>query len=430
MNVGELFVSLGFDVDNQKLKDFQTDLNNGLASMLKLGAAATGSLWAFERLTVKFSENSLQLQQFNALTGESIEELQKWQAAATLSNPLLSIDQVTASVQNLSKAISDSAMGRGNAGGIFSMITGESIAGKSPFEVLEEIRKHYDDAVSRWPNGQQSVNNMIAELGIDPGMLNSLRLTREEFDKLASNRILAQGSIEKLSEFRKQINEIVFDLQLWSEIQFSELIPGIKEGYDNIKPILLELKENIAGAIDLFRKLPGPAQAAGFVAFLAVLNPQMVAFAFVLNGIVFSLSEIERLMTGENTKIGDLIRKGADKITPFFDNGIQDNFDPNMTPLERFRLTHGENRDGTLRGRQANRDITDLTNYPTEAQLDHLLRSSGGSGTAGAPSNITIHNNVEIHSSGDPLAVGQEVSRVIQLNNNRAGAQLNNSPPY
>lgn len=420
MNVGELFIKLGFDVDAQKLKDFQSDLQQGLASMLKLSAAATGALWAFERLSSNLTENALQLQNFNILTGESTEELQKWQAAATLENPALSIDQVRGSILALNKTIADASMGQGQGGGLFSQLTGQAIYGKGAFEVLEDIRNHYQEAVQRW--GLRQTNDMIAGLGLDPGMINALQLTREQFDKLADSRVLSPETLQALTDFRKEMNQLKFDFEQWMEIKAADIFPDIKEAYHEMKPYLDEMTKDFEHVFNLFGRLPGPAQAAGFAAFMAVLAPQMTAFAVVVGSLAFALSELDKMLSGENTSIGNFTRWWGnglgDIITPLFEKDMPNTMNQHMNFRDRYRLTHNGQEPPPID--DAAPSGIDITDVHSEADLDRILGAARG--------NTTITNNIEIHSESDPQAIGDAVGRAVQPTYDRTGAQVNLGP--
>lgn len=420
MNVGELFIKLGFDVDAQKLKDFQGDLQQGLASMLKLSAAATGALWAFERLSSNLTDNALQLENFNILTGESTVELQKWQAAATLENPALSIDQVRTSILALNKTIADASMGQGQGGGLFSQLTGQAIYGKGAFEVLEELRNHYQDAVQRW--GLRQTHDMISGLGIDPGMINALQLSREEFDKLADSRVLSPETLQALTDFRKEMNQLKFDFDQWMEIKAAEIFPDIKAAYHEMKPTLDGILEDFDHIFNLFQRLPGPAQAAGFATFMAVLAPQMTAFAVVVGTLAFALAELDKMLSGENTSIGNFTRWWGnglgDIITPLFEKDMPNTMNQNMNFRDRYRLTHNGQEPPPIN--EPPPSGVDITDVHSEADLDRILGAARG--------NTNITNNIEIHSESDPQAIGDAVGRAVQPTYDRTGAQVNLGP--
>lgn len=427
MNVGELFIKLGFDVDSQKLKDFQSDLNAGFSTMLKLTAATTGALYALDKFVEGSINNAVAMRNFRTVTGESVDQLQRWQVAATMANTALSVEQVTGSVNNLNKALADITMGKGNAAGIAAMLIGD-VRGKSAFEVLEELRRNYQSNVARW--GLRQTNDMIAELGIDPGMINAIKLTNEEFDKLVDNRILAPEAQQRLVELGNAIASTKRDFMLFKDQMVAEWSPRLIEGMHQAIPVLVEMGEAISRITDLFMKLPGEAQAGGFIAFMALIAPKITLFTAVITALAFALNDLAKYFNGEDSVFGKLTKLYVDQwtavgdfITPLFESEMKNNMPISPEQRRRFYNSTHPMDEPPPQG-------IDITNVHSEAELDRLLGAARSGGMAGAPTNVTVHNNVEIHSNGDPLAVGQEVQRVIQPSYNRTGAQLNNGPPY
>ena len=95
MQVGELFIALGFDVDDAKLKSFNDGIKSSMTDLLKLTGIAAGAVYSVNQFIESSLHNSAALRQFTAETGESAEALKKWQVAAQLANPEIGIDKTT-----------------------------------------------------------------------------------------------------------------------------------------------------------------------------------------------------------------------------------------------------------------------------------------------------------------------------------------------
>ena len=425
MNIGELFIKLGFDVDDEKLRNFQSELNSGFTSLLKITAAATGALYAFDRFVEGSINNAVAMRNFKTVTGESIDELQRWQVAATMANTSLSVDQVTASVSNLNKALADISMGRGNAAGVASMLIGD-VRGKSAFEVLEELRKNYQANVARW--GLRQTNDMIAELGIDPGMINALKLTNEEFDNLVNNRILDPESQQKLINLGNAIASVKRDFMLFKDQMVAEWSPKIIEGMQQVIPVLNEIGQAVSRATELFMKLPGPAEGAAFIAFCLLVAPKVTLLAAGITILVGALADLDKFLNGEDSVIGRLgsLYKNfwsgiGDKITPLFDHEMKNTMPITLDQRRKFWAMMQPDEPMNPNG-------IDITNVHSEAELDRLLSNYGN--MASAPTNVTVNNNIDIHADNNPEAIGDAAGRAVQPSYNRVGAQLNNGPPY
>lgn len=425
MNIGELFIKLGFDADDEKPRNFQSELNSGFTSLLKITAAATGALYAFDRFVEGSINNAVAMRNFKTVTGESIDELQRWQVAATMANTSLSVDQVTASVSNLNKALADISMGRGNAAGVASMLIGD-VRGKSAFEVLEELRKNYQANVARW--GLRQTNDMIAELGIDPGMINALKLTNEEFDNLVNNRILDPESQQKLINLGNAIASVKRDFMLFKDQMVAEWSPKIIEGMQQVIPVLNEIGQAVSRATELFMKLPGPAEGAAFIAFCLLVAPKVTLLAAGITLLVGALADLDKFLNGEDSVIGRLgsLYKNfwsgiGDKITPLFDHEMKNTMPITLDQRRKFWAMMQPDEPMNPNG-------IDITNVHSEAELDRLLSNYGN--MASAPTNVTVNNNIDIHADNNPEAIGDAAGRAVQPSYNRVGAQLNNGPPY
>jgi len=97
MKLGELFMTLGFDVDDKKLKEFDASVKSVAGSMAKTVAVVTGALYAIDRFTAGTIRNATAMASFNNQTGLSTKELMRWQSAAQLSNLNISAIDVLSS---------------------------------------------------------------------------------------------------------------------------------------------------------------------------------------------------------------------------------------------------------------------------------------------------------------------------------------------
>jgi len=206
MKVAEIFAKLGFDVDNRPLEAFTDNLKSVARELTITMAAATAALYAIDRFVASFVRGSLAMDNFRRQTGLSVQELQKWQSAASLSNIGMEAEQVTQSIQALQQnMIQITRFGSGN-------MRPFAILGidprNSPFEVLEQLRqkaKNYDPAIFA---------TLIKEMGLDPQFVNVLKLSNEEFDKfsrIAYRSKETQSSIMKVGSAVKMM-KVEFDV--------------------------------------------------------------------------------------------------------------------------------------------------------------------------------------------------------------------------
>lgn len=221
MKLAELFVSLGFDVDEAKIKRVNESIKNLRRNLLETGAAFGAAIYGLDKFVSSTVQGSAALKNFNIQTGLSIEKLQKWQQAAQLSNLATSAESVTASVQNLQRAIAEIRLGRGNASP-FTML-GIDVSGKDAFDVLNELR----DRVSGLDESVASI--LLQDLGIDSSMLSVLRLSNQEFEKLGKNAFLSQKGRDAVLGVGKVILDLKLRLIALKDQAVAKLAPKLNE---------------------------------------------------------------------------------------------------------------------------------------------------------------------------------------------------------
>ena len=118
MNVGELFVSLGFDVDDSSLKDFNAKIVEGRNEILEMSAAATAAVYALDALFAGSAKNAMEIKNFKDQLGYSGEELQKWQTVIHETNPSVGLEEAYRGYYKLGELLRDIRQGKGNPGAL------------------------------------------------------------------------------------------------------------------------------------------------------------------------------------------------------------------------------------------------------------------------------------------------------------------------
>jgi hypothetical protein len=196
MKIGEFFVQLGINADTLKLKDFVNSLG-------ELPLAAAGAIAGLAGISLSLGdmiENTLGtavgLKKFNDQTGLSVDELQKWQAAAERMN--VSSGTMQASLEGLYKNITQIKLGMGGNAQGFMMLGIDPR--QSPFKILEQLR-----AASHKYNREQ-FSEMIEMMGLSREMVSVLRLSTAEFNKQSN---VPNMNLEQMEKFLKLKNELV-----------------------------------------------------------------------------------------------------------------------------------------------------------------------------------------------------------------------------
>ncbi len=297
MRIGELFVALGFDVDDKKLTTFTEDIKGARNDLLKLSAVTAGTLFAINKFISGSVQAATALRNFNEETGNSIEGLQKWQVASVLTNASTSADQVTASFKAMAQQIADVTLGRGNAGA-FAMLGVPDVRGMDVAQVMEELRKNFDRNVTEW--GYAQTVNLMQDVGVDPGMIRAIKLAREEFDNLTDGRFLSKETRDSLVQLGDRIRGITFDLQLFKDRLSGDISPVLIDAIDRGAPIVLEFAQNakaLAIALGDIWSVISPLEPilSGFATALFIsFNPLLAVFA----GLAIAVNDYGKALRG------------------------------------------------------------------------------------------------------------------------------------
>lgn len=314
MQIGELFIALGFDVDDQKLDGFTTKLNNGLKGMLAISAAAAGTVFAINKFVAGSVDAAVGMRNFNRETGDSIQLLQKWQNAAILTNPELSKEQVTGYVRAISDQIGAIRMGGGNAGA-FSMLgvgMGEIMSGDA-FQVLESIRRNWDDTVGKF--GLEGAVNKLKETGLDPSMLGALELTNDEFERMSENLVMSSADIAKLARLGDAYSKFGLQFAHMKDKISASMAPAITNALNGVMPAMKDIGENYKAVFvpmiefldkneDLKMSLIAGAGAIA-IAIASAFAPVTTVFATLL----FTINEVGLALRGLETNTGKTLKK-------------------------------------------------------------------------------------------------------------------------
>ncbi len=174
MKIGELFVELGVHSDTQKINEFVSSMRRGVLESVAFVAGLVGISLVFKDILTGAIDTARSLRTFRNTTGESTEELQRWQIAAEKFG--VTAQAMQSGISQFAKTLSQVRHG------LISMPAGFKIFGVDPdasvFENLIRIRsiikKEYKDRPAR-------ATTLLQSLGISPEMMNFLTLPEKKF---------------------------------------------------------------------------------------------------------------------------------------------------------------------------------------------------------------------------------------------------------
>jgi hypothetical protein len=211
-----------------------------------VGAAAGAVAFSvkLKQLTDQAFEAAAAFKQFEAETGGSAQELQKWQAVANQTNN--SAEAVTASIKAIAANQEKIKLGQGNISGY--QLLGISPA-SDPFEILEQLR------VKTAGLSQAMKKNALQQMGVSSELIQVLELTNDEFDRMAANAfIVPPSAIDALDKARASGQMLGNAVRYIRQMIAANLSPAIDELN---KKIALWIKQNQDGIIKTIQTIFG-----------------------------------------------------------------------------------------------------------------------------------------------------------------------------
>ncbi|WP_052019177.1 phage tail tape measure protein [Pelistega indica] len=183
MILEELLVKVGVKTDTRELSKLELSLKNLPAIAGVVGAVAAASIAGLSAF-VSMSLNALDsIHQLSNETGVAADKIYLLGKVAELNGS--SVEAAEASYKGLSKAIGEAANGIGLGAKAFENfgIKAKNADGsvRDASEVLEDIREKMQGL-----SNQQQIA-MLAKIGIDASLIQTLRLTNEEMAEALSN---------------------------------------------------------------------------------------------------------------------------------------------------------------------------------------------------------------------------------------------------
>lgn len=246
MTVAQLFARIGLKADTDKAEQFRKSVK-GIVTELKV--AAVGSI-AFGAAVVTAMKGALDsaaaFRQFQAETGASTVELQKWQAIASGTN--VSTQAIADSVKELAQNREKIKLGTGNMSG-FAFLGINPM--DDPFSILDQLRTKTQGL----PQAMKA--NLLAQMGVSSQFLQILGLTNGEFERMRSNAfVIPPAALEALNRTQGTLNTLGNAVKWFQAIMAERLAPVIDRVVKSITEWIKLNKDGlIAGIVNGTRLL-------------------------------------------------------------------------------------------------------------------------------------------------------------------------------
>lgn len=287
----ELFATIGVKTEgSQQIKTMENSFL-GLKSKIALVALAFG------KFTYDTMNAAASLQNINLQTGLSIQKLQQLQQVAMLSNWQISADEVASSMASIQKSIADIKMGQGNIKP-FQML-GIDISGDA-FSVLQQLRGRLQGL------DRSTATNLATSLGISPNMINLLKLSNAEFEKLAKGTFLSNKQVKDINTMSQAFRGFTISLKQFKDQAVARTAPAFTKFFIQLKSLVDKYAMPALDAIAFTFKTLKNAFSEGATIISGIINlvsnvsdlkGAFVGLAGVLAGFAFLLSPFVRMAT-------------------------------------------------------------------------------------------------------------------------------------
>ena len=205
MNVGELFVSLGFDVDEQKLKDFDSSIASLEKHMLSLTAVATGSVIGLDVFLTKVADRATAMKQFGDQTGYSTQALQEWALVINRTNPVIGIEQAQEKYKAFTEYVKNINWGAGG-GSILSQLGVDYIPGADPAQYVQKLSERLPDFIAKF--GRARAGMLLDQIGLGAGSIDALLTTAQQRREMTKGLLLSYEELNHIDRLNSKIAEL------------------------------------------------------------------------------------------------------------------------------------------------------------------------------------------------------------------------------
>ena len=298
MNIGSIFVALGFKADTKQLNNFNTGIKSLKTNLVLTTAAFAGAVYGFKQFVDSGVKAASSLVNFNRQTGLSIDKLNQFAQVGQSLSLGLDVNNITNDILNLEKTIARVKLGQGSIQP-FQML-GVSIHGQNAFGVLDQLR----NSVKNLSDINATI--LLEDLGLNPNFLQILKLSNAEFDKLAKNNFLKAGqakSVEQLGLKMRALTTTFTNLKNQAIVKFT---PYLIEALKGISNFIVRIERIVDVGAKFINSLSGIDRelkilAIGFGALTLATRP----FLLGLTAIFLLLDDIAVWKMGGKSLFGD-----------------------------------------------------------------------------------------------------------------------------
>lgn len=305
MQVGSLFIALGFKVDDAKLKSFKDGVSSLQKEMFKLSAVAAGAVYSINRFLNQGVQSSVALRNYSVQTGQATDELERFANVAERANTTLTLDQVISSFREVGTVL-DEIRRKGNyPTGALWMGLGNLSDIRDPADLVKKIYADMPNIMRRLNGDRIAFSNELSTIGLS-GFENMFFLSPDKFQEWWSKAIPTSEQREAMERIAVAYKNFSKEFDMFKIRMGAKIEPYWVAAIDKAIPALESLAENLTAVgsalHDAFSSLDGGAQT-GIIAGIGILVAALNPLKTMVLAIVWGLNEMGKKIRGEENWI-------------------------------------------------------------------------------------------------------------------------------
>lgn len=298
--IDELFVALGFKIDDKEVKTFDNNLKSTLQSATRFAAAVTAAVVVVDHMATSLLKNNQAFISFNQQTGLAIGNMQRIAKAGMLANMNITPETVMQSMQAVQSNLAQIRLGQGNIEPY--QLLGISPVGKDANQVFDDLRnaiKGLDD---------MTATNIISQMGFNPEMITVLRMTNAELEDM-NGLMLSPEQRQAMEQYGMALRKVNMELGLLKDQALLAIMPALIDflkGFKAIAQVTYDMMDGFTKLLDLIPQLKG-ALAALALGILAYFNPVIAA----VTALYLLIEDLAVWKAGGKSAIGTLVGQGG-----------------------------------------------------------------------------------------------------------------------
>lgn len=246
-SVGDLYVSLGFNVDSKALDQFDKGIKNLSSNMLELLGVTGVSAYGLNKFVTDAMGGAQTMTNLAQGTRLAADELQNYSNVVAYFNKDITALGAAKVVSDLEKRLLDWQL-NGKDPGLNMLLgkTGVSPAGKNAIEYLNSLGEHFQ--LDQSPHGLETEGSLLRSAGLPTELMNTLNAAPEQLAAAHKQVDITIKQQETLAESSRRLNQAFLSLgTIIERLVADKLVPllealGIKT--DDLKDIKKNLDEN------------------------------------------------------------------------------------------------------------------------------------------------------------------------------------------